>query len=128
MLYLRQWLSFYHLICNIQKKKTRYLNIKNLHVRKMLAFDIETTGLDPDHSLVTVVCTEDFATGERRAYEFARVRACEPQNEDVLRLSSYKRLTRLRRSVPSTACALTSLFFTKHLVSLMPRQALGCLR
>ena len=85
MLYLRQWLSFYCLSWNIQKKKTRYLNIKSLHVRKMLAFDIETTGLDPDHSLVTVVCTEDFETGERRAYEFARVRACEPQNEALLR-------------------------------------------
>ena len=56
----------------------------------MLAFDIETTGLDPDHSLVTVVCTEDFETGERRAYEFARVRACEPQNEDVLRTEMIK--------------------------------------
>jgi hypothetical protein len=45
----------------------------------MLAFDIETTGLDPCSSVVTVVCTEDFRTGERRAYEFGRVRACEPQ-------------------------------------------------
>jgi hypothetical protein len=51
----------------------------------MLAFDIETTGLDPAHSVVTVVCTEDFHTGERRAYEFGRVRACEPQNEARLR-------------------------------------------
>ena len=54
-------------------------------MRKMLAFDIETTGLDPAHCVVTVVCTQDYYTGERRAYEFARVRACEPQNEDVLR-------------------------------------------
>jgi hypothetical protein len=45
----------------------------------MLAFDIETTGLDPAHSVVTVVCTQDYHTGERRAYEFGRVRACEPQ-------------------------------------------------
>jgi hypothetical protein len=51
----------------------------------MLAFDIETTGLDPASSVVTVVCTEDFRTGERRAYEFGRVRACEPQNEALLR-------------------------------------------
>ena len=41
----------------------------------MLAFDIETTGLDPASSVVTVVCTQDFHTGERRAYEFGRVRA-----------------------------------------------------
>jgi hypothetical protein len=51
----------------------------------MLAFDIETTGLDPCSSVVTVVCTEDFHTGERRAYEFGRVRACEPQGEALLR-------------------------------------------
>jgi hypothetical protein len=54
-------------------------------VGAMLAFDIETTGLDPAHSVVTVVCTEDFHTGERRAYEFGRVRAGEPQNEARLR-------------------------------------------
>ena len=51
----------------------------------MLAFDIETTGLDPASSVVTVVCTEDFRTGERCAYEFARVKACEPQNAGMLR-------------------------------------------
>jgi uncharacterized protein YprB with RNaseH-like and TPR domain len=31
----------------------------------MLAFDIETTGLDPASSVVTVVCTQDFHTGDR---------------------------------------------------------------
>jgi hypothetical protein len=51
----------------------------------MLAFDIETTGLDPANSVVTVVCTQDYHTGERRAYEFGRVRAGEPQNESRLR-------------------------------------------
>jgi hypothetical protein len=54
-------------------------------MRQMLAFDIETTGLDFAKCVVTVVCTEDFHTGERHAYEFARVRACEPQNEALLR-------------------------------------------
>ena len=39
---------------------------------KMLAFDIETTGLDPKDSIVTVVCTEDVWSGEKKAYEFAR--------------------------------------------------------
>ena len=43
--------------------------------RAVLAFDIETTGLHPAHSVVTVVCTQDYHTGERRAYEFGRVRA-----------------------------------------------------
>ena len=42
---------------------------------RMLAFDIETTGLDRERCQVTVVCTEDFRTGERRAYEFGRVAA-----------------------------------------------------
>jgi len=51
----------------------------------MLAFDIETTGLDPASSVVTVVCTQDFHTGERRAYEFGRVRAHEPQNVGLLK-------------------------------------------
>jgi hypothetical protein len=51
----------------------------------MLAFDIETTGLDPSHSVVTVVCTQDYHTGERRPYEFGRVRTCEPQGEAMLR-------------------------------------------
>ena len=46
----------------------------------MLAFDIETTGLDPVTAQVTVVCTEDFYTGEKKAYEFARLRKHEPQN------------------------------------------------
>jgi DNA polymerase III epsilon subunit-like protein len=50
----------------------------------MLAFDIETTGLSPTNSVVTVVCTECFFTGERIAYEFARVRKQEPQNMQQL--------------------------------------------
>jgi uncharacterized protein YprB with RNaseH-like and TPR domain len=50
----------------------------------MLMFDIETTGLDPAKDLVTIVCTQDLKTGERVAYEFARVRATEPENEQLL--------------------------------------------
>ena len=52
--------------------------------RRMLAFDIETTGLCASTAKVTVVCTEDFFTGEKRAYEFARVRKHEPQNLNLL--------------------------------------------
>lgn len=39
----------------------------------MLSFDIETTGLSAHlgHS-ITVICTEDYATGNKTAYEFAR--------------------------------------------------------
>lgn len=43
--------------------------------RSMLAFDIETTGLKPSACVVTIICTEDFFTGERKAYEFERERA-----------------------------------------------------
>lgn len=39
----------------------------------MLAFDIETTGLSAlDGHRITVICTEDFATRTKKAYEFAR--------------------------------------------------------
>ena len=50
----------------------------------MLAFDIETTGLDPRAAQITVVCTEDFYTGEKKAYEFARIRKCEAHNLSLL--------------------------------------------
>jgi hypothetical protein len=46
-----------------------------------LVFDIETTGLSADKHKVTVVCTEDFVTGARRAFEFARY----PENWATLR-------------------------------------------
>tara|TARA_B100001758_G_scaffold247962_1_gene269301 strand:+ start:32924 stop:33649 length:726 start_codon:yes stop_codon:yes gene_type:complete len=39
----------------------------------MLAFDIETTGLSAlDGHVITVICTEDFGTRAKKAYEFAR--------------------------------------------------------
>lgn len=56
----------------------------------MLAFDIETTGLSAlDGHHITVICTEDFHSRARKAYEFARVRD-DPEKwqalrEDVLR-------------------------------------------
>jgi hypothetical protein len=50
----------------------------------MLAFDIETTGLCPQTAKVTVVCTEDFFTGEKKAYEFARISKHEPHNLKLL--------------------------------------------
>jgi hypothetical protein len=56
----------------------------------MLAFDIETTGLDPAKDSVTVVCTQDLKTGERVAYQFARVRATEPENEHLLKKDLVK--------------------------------------
>jgi DNA polymerase III epsilon subunit-like protein len=39
----------------------------------MIAFDIETMGLDARRHAVTVVCTECLFTGERKAFEFARL-------------------------------------------------------
>ena len=52
--------------------------------REMLAFDIETQGLDARRHAVTVVSTEDFRTGARRNYEFARVRKEDPASLPAL--------------------------------------------
>lgn len=41
----------------------------------MLAFDIETTGLKPGRDKITIVCTEDFKTGQQKSYEFGRLEA-----------------------------------------------------
>ena len=46
----------------------------------MLAFDIETKGLDAGKHDVTVVCTQNFYTNERKAYEFAKVKANDPHS------------------------------------------------
>ena len=52
----------------------------------MLAFDIETTGLDGNKHDVTVVCTEDYHTGTRVAYEFDKIRKLEPHKLAQLRV------------------------------------------
>ncbi len=36
----------------------------------LLFFDIETTGLDGSRDEVTMVCTENYETGERKRYNF----------------------------------------------------------
>ena len=41
---------------------------------RMLAFDIETTGLDAGSHEVTVICCEDFFTGQKYTFEYARTR------------------------------------------------------
>jgi len=45
----------------------------------MLVFDIETMGLDARRHAVTVVSTQDFRSGTRVSYEFARTRAEAPE-------------------------------------------------
>lgn len=40
----------------------------------MLAFDIETMGLKAGRDDITIVCTEDFFTGEKIAYEFRKLK------------------------------------------------------
>lgn len=50
----------------------------------MLAFDIETTGLKPETCAVTCVCTQDYFTGKKIAYDFARVRYETPEEHDAL--------------------------------------------
>ena len=37
---------------------------------KFLCFDIETTGLDAKRDEVTMICTEDLVTAERKSYKF----------------------------------------------------------
>ncbi len=37
---------------------------------KILCFDIETTGLDATRDEVTMICTQDVQTGERKSYNF----------------------------------------------------------
>ena len=45
----------------------------------------ETTGLQPEKCQVATVCTQDFFTGERRVYEFARARDESPEDiEDLI--------------------------------------------
>ena len=56
----------------------------------MLSFDIETTGLSAiNGSKITVICTEDFHTRTKKAYEFARHAGDEQKlkelREEVLR-------------------------------------------
>ena len=51
----------------------------------MLAFDIETTGLDPIKCVVTIVSTEDYKTGETKHYEFSRMRKEAPDRLEGLK-------------------------------------------
>lgn len=62
----------------------------------MLAFDIETTGLDALTNKVTVVCTQDFDTGECVAYEFARC-SCANEHEKLVQemATAFDRATSL---------------------------------
>ena len=46
---------------------------RRLLLCSMLVFDIETTGLEQASIVLTIVCTEDFKTGDLRTYEFGRV-------------------------------------------------------
>lgn len=41
----------------------------------MLAFDIETMGLKAGRDDITIVCTENFFTREKKAYEFGKLKA-----------------------------------------------------
>jgi len=59
--------------------KTNYIlsiqSITYTQSRIMLAFDIETMGLDAKKHAVTVVCTECLFTGKRHAFEFEKLAA-----------------------------------------------------
>ena len=72
----------------------------------MLAFDIETTGLSPVDNLITVVCTQDYFTGERTAYEFDKVRKTDPVRFQVLVDSLVKAF-----DTASSLCAFNGIRF-----------------
>ena len=65
-----------------RKLKVWLIKVRKDAFSKMLCFDIETTGLDANRCKVTVVCTEDFVSGVRTAYEFARY----PEKYDEIRM------------------------------------------
>ena len=51
----------------------------------MLAFDIETTGLNPVFAQITCICAEDFHTGQTYTFEFARARKENPASLQSMR-------------------------------------------
>lgn len=66
---------------NLRKKKNKELDYRNgQYVSFMLAFDIETEGLDGNKHDVTVVCTQNFHTNERKSYEFKKVKTNNPHD------------------------------------------------
>ena len=48
--------------------------LHELRTPNMLAFDIETMGLKAGRDDITIVCTEDFFTGQKIAYEFRKLK------------------------------------------------------
>jgi hypothetical protein len=75
-------------------------------VRMMLAFDIETMGLDPRKSAVTCVCVEDFHSGRKYKFEFARARHERPGDLPELQ----RQLVELLEAAPSL-CAFNGIRF-----------------
>ena len=120
---------------NNEEKKTSLDNEKNIprpyslnapadSRAAMLAFDIETTGLDAARCVVTVVCTEDYLTGEQRAYEFARVRDETPEDLDELREAMARQLDEA-----TSLCAFNGVRFDipflQHALGIPPSRALA---
>ena len=72
----------------------------------MLVFDIETTGLDARKHAVTVVSTQDFRSGRRVSYEFARTRVEAPE-----RLAALAEEMVLAFEEASSLCAFNGVRF-----------------
>lgn len=72
----------------------------------MLAFDIETTGLDPRKCVVTIVSTEDYRTGETKHYEFSRVCKEAPERLEALKSELIKDF-----NAASSLCAFNGIQF-----------------
>lgn len=50
----------------------------------LLCFDIETTGLDASRDEVTMVCSQDLETGERKSYNFGLLSSEDQPAEELL--------------------------------------------
>ena len=81
----------------------------------MLSFDIETTGLYAQRGdKITVICTEDFDTRKKQAYEFARYAddpdKCEQMVQDIVKAfdnaSSLCAFNGIKFDLPFMAVAL----------------------
>lgn len=80
--------------------------VRRVCVCNMLAFDIETTGLDPRKCVVTCVCVQDFHSGQKYNFEFAKVRHESPEQLEALAIELWK----LLEAAPSL-CAFNGIRF-----------------
>ena len=73
----------------------------------MLTFDIETKGLKAGRDAITIVCTEDYFTGEKKAYEFEKLLVTgDVEGYEKAKLDMLEALTSA-----SSLCAFNGMYF-----------------